>query len=347
MEKVIVKRQIFLLVLIIALLVTIYKPSFAATEDHTWKFVVMGDTRDKTKDTTTGISPDLPRIARAIVEEKPDLVLHTGDLCNGYYTTKNSPLHGKFKEMFLNWKVAMKPVFDYSIGKGIPIYLVRGNHEDGEVLTDIRLKKAYEEEFASLMPQNGPDHEKGLTYSFTHKGAKFIVLDEYRQKKTFVIRGYINQSWLNQELAKDRKPFTFTITHTPAFKVGDYKQSPFPNLYSHSKSRDAFWASLKKAGALAFFCGHIHLYCRGTINGIEQIVIGNGGANTVPFKAKGVDPVIQMHYPESDVKAADILFGYVLITVDERTGKAFAVQKVYDNQSGKWEIGDRFTLMTK
>jgi 3',5'-cyclic AMP phosphodiesterase CpdA len=335
------KRQIILILSMMALTVVLYKPSIAS--DHVWKFVVMGDTRDKTRDTETGVSPDLSRIAQAIAAEKPELVLHTGDLCNGYYTTKDSPVHGKFREMFRNWKTAMKPVFDYSTGKGIPVYLVRGNHEDGEVFTDTDLEKAYEEEFAAPMPQNGPDREKGLTYSFTHEGVKFIALDQYRRKK-LGIRGYIDQDWLDQELARDKKSWIFAFAHTPAFKVGGYGQSPFPDLYSHRKSRDAFWARLKNAGVPAFFCGHIHLYCRGTIDGIEQIVIGNGGANTVPFKTKAVDHVIRIHYPESDVDAADIRPGYVVLTVDERSGKAAGVQKVYNHESGKWEPGDTFTL---
>lgn len=294
----------------------------------------MGDTRDKTRDTATGVSPDLPLIAKAIAAEKPDLVLHTGDLCNGYYTTRNAPAHGKFKEMFQNWKSAMKPVFDYPTGKGIPVYLVRGNHEDGEVFTDADLEKAYEEEFASLMPQNGPEHEKGLTYSFAHKGAKFIALDQYRRKR-LTMRGYIDQAWLDQELARDQKPFTFVFAHTPAFMVGRYGQSPFPDLYSHRETRDAFWASLKEARVLAYFCGHIHFYCRGTMDGVEQIVIGNGGADVVPYRAKAVDPVIQMHYPTSDVDVADILPGYVVFTVDEHAGAVTGEQKVYNHKSGK------------
>ena len=47
----------------------------------TWKFVVFGDSRDITKDTTTGISPYLYPIANAVANESPDLVIYNGDLC--------------------------------------------------------------------------------------------------------------------------------------------------------------------------------------------------------------------------------------------------------------------------
>ena len=59
------------------------------TESKRWSFVVFGDTRDATQDTQTGISPLLRRIAEGIAAEKPALVIHTGDLINGYYTHAN------------------------------------------------------------------------------------------------------------------------------------------------------------------------------------------------------------------------------------------------------------------
>lgn len=305
----------------------------------------MGDTRDKTTHTATGISPDLPELARAIAAEKPDLVLHTGDLCNGYYTAKDSPMHGRFKEMFRNWKAAVKAVYDYEKRQGIPIYPVRGNHEDGELITDPALKRAYEEEIGVYLPGNGPEFEKGLTYSVRHKGALFLALDEYYQKKDLVLRGYINQPWLLQQLETQAAPFIFAICHTPAYQVGNYHQSPFPNLYSHPANRDALWSALSAAGTGAFFCGHIHFYCRGTINGVEQIVIGNGGADTVTYDISRVDKAVKMHYPRVPLmKASDINTGYVVITVDEVSGKATGVQKVLNASTGKWEIGDTFTL---
>lgn len=336
------------LIIIFLHLCSLFPQHIAYGTASSWKFVVMGDTRDRTTKTDTGISPDLPEMAKAIAAEKPDLVIHTGDLCNGYYTTKDSPMHSRFREMFGRWKAAVKPIYDYEKKSGIPIYPVRGNHEDGELITDPDLKKAYEEEFASFLPQNGPEYEKGLTYSLTHKGAKFIALDEYYEKEAKVVRGYVNQEWLNDEFEKDKRPFTFVFCHTPAYRVGDYHQSPFPNLYSHPDHRDDLWASFKRSGVAAFLCGHIHFYCRGTIDGIEQIVIGNGGADTVTFDAKYIDRSVEIHYPTVPyMSAAEVKTGYVVITVDEKTGSAKGVQKVLNNKTGKWEAGDTFILKAK
>ncbi len=314
------------------------------SENTTWKFVVMGDTRDKTTATLTGISPDLPALVQAIAAEKPELVIHTGDLCNGYYTDKNSPMHGKFTEMFRNWKKAIRPLCDLETKKGIPLYVIRGNHEDGKFTTDDELKKAYLDEIARYLPQNGPQEERGLTYSFTHKGARFLALDGYYDKKAKIIRGYINQKWVDQDLAKNSRSFVFAYSHAPAYQVGTYHESPFPDLYSHPTQRDVFWKSLRQAGASAYFCGHIHLYCRGTINGVEQIVVGNGGADNVGYDPQNTDRRIQMHYPRKIVPVSAIGLGYLVITVDEQKGTLKGEQKVLNQKTGKWEVGDSFSL---
>ncbi len=320
-------------------------PCAAETGKGRWTFVVLGDTRDKVRNTRTGISPELAGMGEAIALEKPDLVIHTGDLCNGYHTTKDSPMHGKFKEMFRNWKAAVRPIYDYDRKSGIPIYPVRGNHEDGKYVTDPKLKKAYEEEFAAVLPQNGPEDQKGLTYRLTHKRARFVALDEYHQKRWAVFRGYVDLKWLQKELAGDVKPFTFVFSHTPAYRVGNYHASPFPDFYSYAKHRDKIWRLLNGARTTAFFCGHIHLYCRGTVGGIEQVVIGNGGADTVSFDPREVDPAVRIHYPKEPVNGNDVRTGYLLMTVDEDAGTVTGVQKLWNAKKGVWEEdGDRFAL---
>lgn len=331
-------------IIIFFFLISGFLAGVADCAEKPWTFVVMGDTRDKVVNTATGISPDLPKLAAAIAAENPDFVLHTGDLTNGYYTSPSSPVHGKYREMFRNWKAAVRPIYDYTTGKGSFIYLVRGNHEDGKYDTEPELAKAYEDEFAGLMPQNGPAHEKGLTYMVTHKGVRVFALDGYHETKLKVIRGYVNQGWLNGQLEKELALFTFAFTHTPAYRVGDYHESPFPNLYSHPEKRDELWNSLKRSGTVAYFCGHIHFYCRGTINGIEQLVVGNGGADTVSYNPGLVDPLVKLHYPASAVAAAQIETGYLLMTVDEQAGTVTGLQKLWNGRKKQWERGDTFIL---
>lgn len=312
-----------------------------------WRFVVFGDTRDTTRDTRAGISPLLGKIAEGIAAEKPSLVIHIGDLTNGYYTSATSPMHGKYNEMFGNWKAAVRPIYDFGRGTGIPLYVVRGNHEDGELVTNKRLKAAYVKSIAAFMPQNGPEQEKGLTYSVSYKQAAFIAVDEYSIKELGLLRGLVDQPWLNEQLARQRVPFLFVFGHVPAYKVAEWKKGPFPDLYAFPRHRDSFWKSLKDAGVCMYFCGHVHIYCRVAKDGVQQVLIGNGGANAADFIPKKVDPTVTLNYPTTAVKASDMKTGYVLFTVNETAYTVTAVQKLWNERTGAWETGDAFTTRVK
>lgn len=318
-----------------------------SAESSRWRFVVFGDTRDATPDTQTGISPLLGRLVQGIAAEKPALIIHIGDLANGFFTREPSPVHGKYSEMFKNWKRAVKPIYDFSRRTGIPLYVVRGNHEDGELVTSKRLKAAYLQSIASFMPQNGPEREKGLTYMVSYRQATFIALDEYSIKEAGLLRGLVDQPWLNEQLARHWTPFMFVFGHVPAYKVADLKKGPFPELYDFPKHRDAFWKSFQDAGVSMYFCGHVHFYCRVTKENIQQVLIGNGGANPADFDPKKVDPLVTLNYPTAPMKAADVKVGYVLFTVDEAARTITAVQKVWNESTGIWEKRDAFAVRVR
>ena len=96
-----------------------------------WKFVVFADSPDPAGNTTTGVSPALIPIAKAVAAEKPDLALYLGDLVNGWMLTNASPMAGNYTGQFENWMHYVSPIHNYTDGTGIPLYIVRGNHEDG------------------------------------------------------------------------------------------------------------------------------------------------------------------------------------------------------------------------
>jgi hypothetical protein len=321
--------------------------SSGGMESGNWSFVVFGDTRDTTSNTKKGISPLLDRLVEGIVAEKPALVIHIGDLINGFYTSKDSPVHKKYSQMFENWKTAVKPIYDFNGGTGIPLYVVRGNHEDGELVTNEDLKAAYLKSIAPLMPQNGPKQEMGLTYSVQYKQATFIAVDEYSIKGLGLLRGHVDLPWLKEQLSRiDRikNPFIFVFGHVPAYKVAPLTKAPPPNLYDFPRHRDVFWKSLQDAGVSMYFCGHFHFYCRVTKDNIQQVLIGNGGANTSSFSPNEVDPSVTLNYPTAFMKASDVKTGYVLFTVNEVARTITAVQKLWNESTDKWESGDAFTV---
>jgi len=307
-----------------------------------WTFVVFGDTRDQ-PNTTTGISPYLNTIAKGIAAEKPDLVLFEGDLINGVVVYPPSVITKNYSVQFGNWMDAVSPIYNYSTRTGIPLYVIRGNHEDGgdnfpipALITDYRATAA------AGMPTNGPSGEEKLTYSITHNGAKFIALDEYYPHNG--IKETVNQSWLDEQLTTDTRPFMFVVGHTPAYNVSNDMDEFKLGIAVHPVQRDIFWNSLVNNHVVAYFCGHVHTYVRTESKGVQQVLVGNGGAPADPFVPSEVDPIFTLEYPTHPVNASDQKFGYLLVTVHEDKGTFDAVEKELNTVKGTWEVGDTFTV---
>ena len=274
-----------------------------------WSFVIMGDTRGR-HDTDTGISTYLTNIAAKIAENKPDLVVCCGDQVNGNAT--NGIVQLTYAQQFANWKTAMNPVYALNI----PIYTVRGNHENhaDEEAPLLDLKQAYYDALGVNMPTNGPhngatDDQRGYTYSFTHSNATFMVVDQYFYPAT-PTGGYhsIDQVWLNQQLQQADTPYKIVMAHEPVDLEHFYGTNSTGMV-----NRAQFWDALGTNGARLYICGHVHnlsvsLAPDDAGNGIYQLLAGNGGA----------EPDILPPIPEAGV---DILYsntthyGFALVTV--------------------------------
>jgi hypothetical protein len=316
-----------------------------STGSGDWKFVVFADSPDPAGNTTTGVSPALIPIASAIAKEKPDLALYMGDLVNGWELTEASPMAGNYTGQFGNWMNYVAPIHNYTDNTGIPIYVIRGNHEDGPNQTVMPLLDAYRATAAAGMPSNGPPGEDKLTYSVTHKGAKFLLNDNYiahnGKKET------VNQSWVNGQLTQDTRPFTFVFGHSPAYAVvNDTKENDFA-IDTHTTERDIFWKSLADNNVSAYVCGHAHLYVRGESQGVLQIVSGNAGAHAIAFDPANIDPALTLENPKKSIAKNDQRVGYLVITVHESTGTFDGVEKQLNPATGLWETGDTFTFKTR
>lgn len=311
-----------------------------------WKFVVFADSPDPAGNTTTGVSPALIPIAKAIAAEKPDLALYMGDLVNGWELTKASPMAGNYTGQFENWMKYVAPIHNYTDGTGIPLYVIRGNHEDGPNQTVIPLLNAYLATAAvSGMPANGPPGEEKLTYSFTHKGAKFLMNDNYiahnGKKET------VNQSWVNRQLTQDTRPFTFVFGHSPAYAVVNDTEEDDYAIDVNPLQRDIFWKSIVDNNVSVYFAGHAHLYVRGESQGVQQIVSGNAGAHAIPFDPANVDPALTLENPKNTITPNDQRVGYVVITVHESTGTFDGIEKQLNPVTQEWETGDTFTIRAR
>jgi hypothetical protein len=234
-----------LITMLAAITLMVVAVANTASAQNSWSFVMLGDTRDD-NNTSTGISPYLNTIAQKIASLNPQLVIMDGDLCNGDALNTKSPWYpadGNFTNaamkatyagFFANWKTAMQPIFNYSTGTGIPIYTVRGNHEneDVETATIEVLKQAYQEAFSAYVPTNGPnngltDDERGFSWAFTSNNVTFVAADQYFNfDPTYVggttpWSGYhsLDQAWVTRQLGQSTSPYKIFIAHEPIFQT--------------------------------------------------------------------------------------------------------------------------------
>ena len=313
-----------------------------STGSGNWTFVVFGDSPNPALNTTTGISPYLSVIATAVAQENPDLAIYVGDLVNGWILTNESPMYTNYSGQFRNWMDAVSPIHNYTAGTGIPLYVMRGNHEDGLDHTVLPLLETYRTTVASSMPKNGPPGEENLTYSFTHNGAKFIVTDDYIAHNG--IKETVNQSWVDEQLTQDTRSFMFVFGHSPVYYVENETADFLYSLGVHPAEADTFWKSMVNNHVPAYFCGHTHMYVRGENKSVQQVICGNGGAEMSAFDPANVDPTLNLEYPKKSIATNDQKVGYLVINVHENSGTFDGVQKVYNATTQSWETGDRFTI---
>ncbi|MHC4531403.1 MAG: metallophosphoesterase family protein, partial [Planctomycetota bacterium] len=249
------KRLSLISLLLVALLLT-------GCAQPKWTFIVIGDTRSSGNDANGVNIAILTELANETVKTNPDFILITGDLVNGY--NPQSELQNQLN----NWLSTMMPVYN----AGIAVYPARGNHDLGDPPATQAWNNTFKGRFA--LPQNGPKDHKNLTYSFSHKNAFVVALDQYIETRR------VPQQWLDKQLAKNKRPHIFLFGHEPAFKT-----QHTACLDDYPKERDNFWAAIEKAGARTYFCGHDHFYNHATIdddgdpdNNIHQYIVGSGGA---------------------------------------------------------------------
>lgn len=198
------------------------------------------------------------------ISDSIDLVVVCGDIVEGGLRTTSTQMLSELQM----WMSIFKPIYD----KEIEVYTMRGNHEN-DVVNNL---DAWNSVFigAKEMPQNGPSGELNLTYSFEHKNAKFIILDNY------VNIHRVNQTWLDQQLSANEQPHVFVFGHEAAFKV--FHSDCLDN---YPTERNTFWQSIENAGVKAYFCGHDHFFDASKIgngdadlnNDIHQVLVGGGG----------------------------------------------------------------------
>ena len=205
-----------------------------------WRFIVTADSRSESHSDNAGVNVAiLTEIVDEVIRQNAEFLCFGGDLCVG---KANQTI---LEEEFLKWRQTVQPLYQ----AGIPVYAIRGNHDEGTPAGTTAWNNVFKDLTPSgglnyALPQNGPDGEKNLTYSVTHKNVLILALDQLATPNHGKNR--VAQAWIDQQLAANTQPHVFPFGHFTAFKMiwdsfGDYPAD-----------RDRFWQSIARAGCRAY-----------------------------------------------------------------------------------------------
>ncbi len=272
---------------------------FSFTFAQRFEFIAMSDSRGS----NNGVNePVLSAIVNHIVENQKDakFVLFGGDMVAGNRFDPNLTF-----SQLQYWKEVMSPIYNNPNMIWPKVWLTVGNHEVQHRDDENNFRKLFPDVF-----MNGPDDEKGLTYSFDYDNSHFVFMTSDRWHYGDLAdttddkpdRHYIKHlDWLEQNLnqAKLRGiKHIFVISHEPAFPIGGHLRDGLPNLgwninaiediskHWYLVQRNRFWEILSKYNVTAYINGHEHSYGRQSVNGVYQISAGSSGAPLYEFNPK-------------------------------------------------------------
>jgi hypothetical protein len=280
------------------------------------RIVVYGDMRFTDPSNTSDTNPGARKyLAQKVGEEKPDLLLITGDM----------PFHGSSSD---DWRVYFQETALWTQER-LRIYPTIGNHE---VLPDPRTGLA---NYFAAYPQ--VDHHRW--YSVQMGNIYLITLDS----SNILSAGSPQHRWLESQLAHlpPSADFVFFLFHVPivsdlqtAFMLG------IPDSDTLALRHYLEACAAASHAKFVIFNGHIHNYERFEINGITHVITGGGGAEPYPVFIRGDQDLYRARtYPN---------FHYLLITLQGKHADVKMYRVVDPDASQKSvEVKDTFTLDAK
>ena len=246
---------------------TIRANAFAARKSATNSihFVAVGDTVRR--------QPPERRIAWGISQQRPDFLLHLGDIV--YFKGKVREYRDRFWPCY-NDSARSSPRLGAPIMGSVPFHVVLGNHDVHYGLNLAELPDGLAAFYFFHAPANGPrglkcsipvtggteqmaafragagDSFPGLSfYSFENGPAHFLFLDAntYTDFEEPSLR-----DWIERDLRSAGTPWKFVVTHQPAFQTA-VKEYNFQHMRLLSPL-------LERCGVDVVFSGHTHNYQR-------------------------------------------------------------------------------------
>jgi hypothetical protein len=301
-----------------------------------WKFAVLSDINYVEGQNVAANT--LEFLVRDMKNQGVDLVIFPGDMIAG------SDIISDYIGQLDSWKTMMKPLYD----AGIPIYIVRGNHEANSIMSANSDLWLYE--FPVLKGLPSPDGD--FTYSFVHKNANFVGFDQYNNDS-----GRMMNSWVINQINDSTSPLNFAFAHVPLFPLSYAHNSTKSSMSDDPKSRDALISALGTHHG-AYFAGHEHLYLRANVSDgrghtIPELIVGTAGRSNYNYSYKVVSNHTRLdNYIADKVfgNYANPYFGYLSVTVYDNntwTGEFKGFQQTSDIWTTRFpaiQTLDRFSI---
>ena len=297
------------------------------------RFIATGDDRWETNNHRPGMDENgvnvgaMRKLAAAIVEDKPDVLLFNGDTIGGGTDEEEASQYKTFLGV-------MRPIYDAKIH----VLVVRGNHE----MRAPHASQLWRDTFSGPLanPSNGPAGEEDMTFSYEIGNTLFLGLDQFMTPKPTV-----NQAWIDKTIAESKATHIFAFAHKMAFKAGSHTDG----MNTIPAERDAFLDSITSRGETVFFAGHDHMYDHvsaaksGWAPGklLHQIVCGTAGA---PFYHASSTEATDGNWTLTHVNHIEQKLGYAVVDVDgPKVTVVFKAESA--TEPGKFEAVETFSYV--
>ena len=229
--------------------------ALAAEEDFT--FTVVTDTHlIREDDGSFRPYPSCERIAADIIAERPDFVIHCGDMIQTSYSRKNPD------ESIENmWDLFEGSFYNPITRAGIDVFLAKGNHD---VLRNA--EPIFMERWKGRTFGNGISGADVCSYySFVHKGCMFIFVDDSKLAVSDE-----QTKWLEKKIAEGAKcRAVFVVMH-----IGLKGSKRHPHDHLQGRAADILTGAPYRLTVLS---GHHHKFDLSDFGSARNIVIGAAG----------------------------------------------------------------------
>ena len=247
-------------------------------------------------------------IIKRIASEKPDLIVHSGDLVG----------RGSSEGQWKTWDQTHEPI----LAARIPFHVALGNHE---YVGDTREALGY---FNQRFPTQG-----GCKWFAVRAGPVLFALVDTNFDSLSSDEVARQDAWFKKTLedvtADAEIKALAVVSHHP----------PYTNSKVHGPSEETRRRFASTAATCSKFklyvAGHVHNYERFHIGGVHYVVSGGGGAPATGVRTADFRTTPEFHGPEYRP------FHYLMMTLE--TDRA-TVDTIMLQDDASWKSGDRFEI---